>query len=306
MSNFLDIVEEIKNNSSIDVRYYLRVLKRMINREIDNFLPSSSFIPILPEAMIYSLTASGKRIRPILAILSYFLSGGRNENVIIPIAVGLEMIHTYTLIHDDLPAMDNDDYRRGKLTSHRVFGEDVAILAGDGLFTYAFDVFLRGSAKPESLLSFLRAVVKMIGLNGVVGGQMLDVYEGKEYSPWLLRRLHYLKTASFISLCCKTGAVLSNNYKLVEPFLRIGKYLGMLFQITDDILDETGGFQQIGKSPGKDRKTHKLTYVFMYGLEGAKRRADRYLHIIETEVNKLGKDFHFFKELAKFIRYREK
>ncbi len=306
MDSISSVINRLKRDDNPDVMYYISTLKNIVNSYIEDYLPSSSIVPVLSEAMRYSLTAGGKRIRPILSLISYFLSGGEKEEDIIPISVGFEMIHTYTLIHDDLPSMDNDDFRRGKPTCHKVFGEDMAILAGDALFTHAFDIFLKSKVDTSTMIKFLKEVVTSLGLEGVVGGQALDVIKNKERTPWLLRKLHRMKTASFISLCFKTGPIIAGNMNLMEPLSKIGMYTGMLFQITDDILDEEGTRELLGKSPGKDRKEGKLTYPSLYGIDGAKRRADCYLNIIVKEVDRLGPEFKFFKKFATYIRYRNK
>lgn len=235
------------------------------------------------EAMSYSLLAGGKRIRPLLTLWTG-LSLGASPDILFPFAEALEMIHTYSLIHDDLPAMDNDDYRRGRLTNHKVFGEAAAILAGDGLLTYAFEVC--GQAMEESArkgqtdllarqakaVSFL---ARMAGPSGMVSGQMVDLEsEGREISLDELTYMEISKTSRLLQAALVMGGLLAGaGQERIEDLEEAGQQLGLAFQIQDDILDVTGDAKELGKPTGSDEKEKKSTFVSLYGLERAKEEA---------------------------------
>jgi geranylgeranyl diphosphate synthase, type II len=224
----------------------------------------------LEEAMRYSLLAGGKRIRPVLA-LATAEALGRPPDEVLPLAAAIEMIHTYSLIHDDLPAMDDDELRRGKPTCHVAFGEDVAILAGDGLFAEALRIALDQRGEPANVIAAVREVVTAAGTQGMVGGQFLDVAGGE---PSDLRRLHELKTGALIA--ASVGAVLALeglDGPATIPFRRFAAELGVVFQIVDDILDVTGDEAELGKPRGSDERHGKATYVSVFGLDRARELA---------------------------------
>jgi geranylgeranyl diphosphate synthase, type II len=225
----------------------------------------------LAEAMRYSLLAGGKRIRPVLA-LATSEALGREPGEVLPLAAAIEMIHTYSLIHDDLPAMDDDELRRGQATCHVAYGEDVAILAGDGLFAEALRLALAEQrGEPANVLAALREVTTAAGVGGMVGGQYLDVAAGT--SPDL-RRLHELKTGALIA--ASVGSVLACaglNGSATIPYRRFAQELGVVFQIVDDILDVTGDEAELGKPSGSDERHGKATYVSVFGLERARELA---------------------------------
>ena len=221
----------------------------------------------LEEAMRYSLLAGGKRVRPVLALATARAIGRPAESVL-PLAAALELIHTYSLIHDDLPAMDDDDLRRGRPTNHKVFGEDVAILAGDGLYAEAFHhVLTRQVGEPHDVLAALAELASATGVNGMVGGQWLDVAD----EPGDLRRVHELKTGRLIgaSVLC----VLLVNGMPTDAYRHFTAELGVLFQIVDDILDVTATDADLGKPQGSDERHGKRTYVTEFGLDGARTLA---------------------------------
>jgi geranylgeranyl diphosphate synthase, type II len=229
----------------------------------------------LEEAMRYSLLAGGKRIRPVLA-LATASAIGRDPAWVLPLAAALELIHTYSLIHDDLPAMDDDDMRRGKPTCHKVFGENVAILAGDGLYAEAFALLLsEQEGDPSSVLAAARELARATGVAGMVGGQYIDVAETAPAGPDGLRRLHELKTGKLIG--ASVGCVLEIGGELehetISGFRAFASELGVLFQIVDDILDVAGSAQTLGKPQGSDERLGKRTYVTEFGLDGARRLA---------------------------------
>jgi geranylgeranyl diphosphate synthase type II len=225
----------------------------------------------LEEAMRHSLLAGGKRIRPVLA-LATAEALGRDPAEVLPLAAALEMVHTYSLIHDDLPAMDDDELRRGKPTCHVAFGEDVAILAGDGLFAEALRLALTEQrGEPERLLNAVRELVAAAGVQGMVGGQFLDVAGASEQD---LRRLHELKTGALIgaSVGCVVALVGPDGPATI-PLRRFAAELGVVFQIVDDILDVTGDEAELGKPRGSDERHGKATYVSVYGLDRARELA---------------------------------
>jgi geranylgeranyl diphosphate synthase type II len=225
----------------------------------------------LVAAMRYSLLAGGKRVRPVLT-LATARSLGADPSSLLPAAAALELIHTYSLIHDDLPAIDDDTLRRGRPTCHVAFGEDVAILAGDGLFAEAFNVLLtRQAGTPEALMAALREIAAATGVQGMVGGQYMDV-AGLARADDDLRTLHALTTGRLIEAAVVCGAVLGGAGD-PAPYRAFARALGLLFQIVDDILDESGDEEELGKSVGKDKVQSKVTYVSRFGMEEAGRMA---------------------------------
>jgi geranylgeranyl diphosphate synthase type II len=228
----------------------------------------------LEEAMRYSLLAGGKRIRPVLALATAQALGSDPDEVL-PLAASIEMIHTYSLIHDDLPAMDDDELRRGKPTCHVAFGEDVAILAGDGLFAEALRLLLTEQrAEPANVIGAVRELVTAAGVQGMVGGQFLDVTAGRALEPDALRHLHELKTGALIA--ASVGCVLAVegvDGPATMPFRRFAAELGVVFQIVDDILDVTGDEAELGKPRGSDERHGKATYVSVFGLDRARELA---------------------------------
>jgi geranylgeranyl diphosphate synthase type II len=228
----------------------------------------------LEDAMRYSLLAGGKRIRPVLA-LATARAAGRDPASVLPLAGALELIHTYSLIHDDLPAMDDDDLRRGRPTCHRKFGEDVAILAGDALYAEAFGLVLREqTGEPASVLAAVRELAEATGADGMVGGQYIDVRSLVEQGAAPLRRLHELKTGRLIAAAVECVLLLSDPPRSTLPdFRAFAAELGVLFQIVDDILDVTGTEADLGKPRGSDQRHGKLTYVSRYGVDGARAMA---------------------------------
>ncbi|MFL5863413.1 MAG: polyprenyl synthetase family protein [Solirubrobacteraceae bacterium] len=229
----------------------------------------------LDEAMRYSLLAGGKRIRPVLALATAEAVGHPRAEVL-PLAAAIELIHTYSLIHDDLPAMDDDDLRRGRLTCHKVFGDDVAILAGDGLYAEAFRLLLSEQrAEPARLLWAAQELAAATGVAGMVGGQYIDVAETAPEGPAGLRRLHELKTGRLIAASIECVLILVGDHtpQTIDSFHAFAGELGVLFQIVDDILDVTGSDETLGKQQGSDERLGKRTYVTEFGLDGARRMA---------------------------------
>jgi geranylgeranyl diphosphate synthase type II len=248
--------------------------------EVERYLQDLSFAAEpasagLEEAMRYSLLAGGKRIRPVLSLGTAVAIGWPPASVL-PLAAAIELIHTYSLIHDDLPAMDDDDLRRGRPTCHKAFGEDVAILAGDGLYAEAFRLLLsEQTGEPAGVLAAARELAAATGVQGMVGGQYLDVAGTAPQGAAGLRRLHELKTGRLIAASIECVLLLAGAHKrdTIAEFRTFANELGVLFQIVDDILDVTGSQATLGKSQGTDERLGRRTYVTEFGLDGARKLA---------------------------------
>ena len=268
----------------------------------------NALVPELADSMEYSLTAGGKRLRPILLMAAADAVGAKGTDFI-QAACGIEMIHTYSLIHDDLPAMDNDDYRRGKLTNHKVYGEAMAILAGDALLTQAFEVILRQkNASPEVLLQVVNEMSIAAGPNGMVGGQVIDMLsEGKRIPMEELRKMHMGKTGALFRAAIRSGAILAGATE--EQLMALTTYadrFGLAFQITDDILDVVGDEAVIGKPVGSDQRNNKSTYVTLTSLEEARRlAADTVKEAVEA-LTIFGDRAKFLRELVEMLLERNK
>jgi geranylgeranyl diphosphate synthase type II len=282
----------------MDIKIYLKEKRELIDSYLKSYFETSSSPSVLLDAMKYSLFAGGKRLRPILALASYGACGGDPKDIL-PQATAIELIHTYSLIHDDLPAMDNDELRRGKPTNHMIFGEAMAILAGDALLTEAFSMMtntnpplppftkggMGGLSSPDkqvvspvsqsALLRVIQEVALSAGASGMVGGQALDILsENKEPDTEIVSFIHLHKTASLITASVRIGAILSDSTEdKIEALTRYGENVGLAYQIIDDILDIEGTTEELGKSVGSDKNKKKMTYPSVVGLEGAKRKA---------------------------------
>jgi len=269
-----------------DFDRYLARQAATVEAFLDRHLPAEdSYPPSIHRAIRYSLFAGGKRLRPVLTLAASEAVGGRVDDAL-PAAAALEMIHTHSLIHDDLPAMDNDRLRRGKPTSHVVFGEAVAILAGDALLTHAFEMLAttRGEndsvepaklAKKDRRLRAIAVLAKAAGIDGMIGGQVIDLEsEGRNVEPATLDLIHRKKTGALMGAAAHLGALLGGgSEEEIERLARYGRELGLAFQIVDDLLDVEGDPATLGKSAGKDRKAGKATYPGVHGLERARLRA---------------------------------
>lgn len=282
----------------VEIDKYLSDRKELVDRALkEYFSPENPFFRV----MFYSLE-TGKRIRPILALASYEACGGIRMEDIMPIACGLEMIHTYSLIHDDLPAMDNDDLRRGKPTAHREFGEALAILSGDGLYAYAFELFAQGRDLIKERYRVIQIVSEAVGPKGIVYGQVLDIADHPAADPKILRQIHRNKTAKFICAPIICGAIMARAPQpTVQTLERAGTLMGVLFQYTDDILDVVGEKDRLGKTPGKDEHAGKLTAPRVYGLDGARFRARRYADRCRGLFAGLGSEFDIFQHITGFV-----
>ena len=262
----------------------------------------------LAEAMEYSLMAGGKRMRPILVMAAADAVGGQGEDFLAT-GCALEMIHTYSLIHDDLPAMDNDDYRRGKPTNHKVFGDAMAILAGDALLTLAFEVVGRQQGVSDAKkLAVVREFSIAAGQSGMVGGQALDLEaEGRQIDMDALRRLHMGKTGALFRAAIRSGALLAGaSDEQLAALTEYADKFGLAFQITDDILDVTGDEAVLGKPVGSDERNDKSTYVTLTSLDEAKRLAQKTVDEAVEAIGPLGENASFLRELVQFLVSRDK
>lgn len=266
--------------------------------------------PQLCSAMKYSLTAGGKRLRPILVMAAADALGVKGTDFI-QVACGLEMIHTYSLIHDDLPAMDNDDYRRGKLTNHKVYGDGIAILAGDALLTQAFEVMLRQQGvSAEIMLQVVREMAIAAGPNGMVGGQAIDLEaegKSKSFSMEELRKMHMGKTGALFRAALRSGALMAGaNEAELAAMTKYADCFGLAFQITDDILDVVGDEAVIGKPVGSDERNDKSTYVTLTSLEEAQRLAEETVAEAVAALEMFGEKAGFLRELVQYLLTRNK
>jgi geranylgeranyl diphosphate synthase type II len=259
--------------------------------------------------MRYSLLAGGKRLRPILCLATCELIGG-NIAMALPTACALEMIHTMSLIHDDLPAMDNDDYRRGKLTNHKVYGDDIAILAGDGLLAYAFEYVATQTKNvpSERVIQVIIYLSHAVGAEGLVGGQVLDLEsEGKtDICAETLTFIHTHKTGALLEACVLSGATLAGANR--EDLNRLSKYaknIGLAFQIVDDILDITATGTELGKTAGKDVKAQKITYPRLWGLEGSQKQAEELIAEAIEALQPYGAKAEPLRAIANYIVTRK-
>ncbi|WP_353683570.1 farnesyl diphosphate synthase [Thermodesulfovibrio sp. 3907-1M] len=286
-----------------DLKKYIAEKKEKVEEFIKSYFNPSIKPSILHDSVFYSLTAGGKRLRPVLCIASYEACGGKKD--ITPYATAIEFIHTYSLIHDDLPSMDNDDLRRGKPTNHKVFGEGIAILAGDGLLTEAFRILSNpeyADVEPLNLIKVIYELSSSAGVYGMVGGQAMDlISEGKEPDRETVEFIHLNKTAKLISASVKSGAILASADD--EKIKRIEKYglsIGLAFQIIDDILDIEGCTEEMGKPKGSDIEKGKMTYPRVYGIAESKKKAKK---LIDEALDALLTFDHKAEPLREIARY---
>ncbi len=290
----------------MDLKLYLKEKRELVDSFLKKYISSKKNQKDCPknlcDAMGYALMAGGKRIRPILSIASYEAVGGKSQNIL-PIAASLELIHTYSLIHDDLPAMDNDDFRRNQPTAHKVFGEATAILAGDALLTDAFHIISLTSANPKNLISIINELTYACGPEGMVGGQTLDlILEGKKATKKDLLYIHKHKTGALIRASVRIGAIMANSSPAkLDLLTEYGEKVGLAFQIVDDILDVTGTKEELGKSTGADDAKGKNTYPSTFGLEKSRKIAERLIRDSLKAIKKLNKNAEPLVEIAKYI-----
>jgi len=297
----------------MDIKKYLQEKKEIVDSALESyFLSRVEYPPSLHQAIRHSLFAGGKRIRPVLSIAAFEAAGGE-KNGILPFACALEMIHTYSLIHDDLPAIDNDDYRRGRPSCHKMFGEALAILAGDALLTEAFGLvtnklFRKGCLENQELvLDLIHEIVQAAGISGMVGGQVVDVEStGEEIDLPTLQYIHTHKTGAMILVSVRVGARLGGaGEESLKAFTRYGERIGFAFQIVDDILDVEGRTEVIGKNPGSDLAKGKITYPSLVGVEESKRRAKELIDSAIEILTPFGPEADPLREIARFINSRE-
>jgi geranylgeranyl diphosphate synthase, type II len=295
----------------VDIRRYLQEQRALVDDALARYLPGEENYPqAIFQAMRYSVFAGGKRVRPILAIAAAEAVGGTAADVL-PLACALECIHTYSLIHDDLPALDNDDYRRGRLTNHKVFGEANAILAGDALLTFAFE--LMGDAQhwqqfvPARVVQVMREVAYAIGTFGMIGGQVVDLeMEGRDLDLPALQYIHAHKTGALIRVSVRSGAILGGGSPAaVEALTHYGTHIGLAFQIMDDILDVRGDEQLMGKALRKDEGRRKATYPRLVGLAESEVRAQAAITAGTAALDPIGERGAVLRHLAQFIIARE-
>jgi geranylgeranyl diphosphate synthase type II len=297
-------------STAFDFDLYVRECTRLVNDGLNRYTPAASVHPAsLHEAIRYSLFAGGKRIRPLLCIASAAAVGGSAEDVL-PTACALEMIHTFSLIHDDLPAIDNDDIRRGLPTSHKKFGEAIAVLAGDALHTLAFTTIVvhQQAARAETVVNVVRSLALASGTLGMVGGQVDDIAcEGKSISADTLRSIHERKTGALLNAAIETGAILSEASDSELAALRsYSDQIGLAFQIVDDILDVTGDDATLGKPSGSDIKNDKATYPKLFGLDESNRLAHSAADSAVAALSSLGPNAEPLRCFARFIVSRDK
>lgn len=287
---------------------FAKKYKQLLDVELRNVIEELNAPAIIKESMIYSLEAGGKRIRPLLlfATLNAFGIDPRNG---LQVAAAIEMIHTYSLIHDDLPSMDNDDFRRGKPTNHKVFGDAIATLAGDALLTYSFEVIGKiptETASSDTKLSLIVEMAQAAGAEGMVGGQVADMEgENKTLTLEELEYIHIHKTGKLLRFSVIAGAILAGAHKTqLENLSLFAHHLGLAFQIQDDILDLTGNQQILGKPVGSDTANHKSTYPQLLSLEGAKAALQQQIHQAKDKLIKTGLEIHLLLELTDLVATR--
>lgn len=277
-----------------------------VNKKLEEFMPV-----LYPEdifkAMKYTVTLSGKRLRPVMCLETCRMFGGNIEDAI-PTACAIEMLHAQTLIHDDLPCMDNDDFRRGKPTNHKVFGEANAVLAGDALLTFAPQIIIKNSKNlgPDKLIRVMEEYFHAAGAFGVIAGQVVDIESEKNYPENAQETLEYIhthKTADLFKLALRTGAIIADaSEKEIEEITEFGQNMGVAFQIADDILDETSTFEEMGKTLGKDKEAGKLTYTNLYGIEKSREDLNNLIERCFEILKKNNLKSEVFEEILNKIK----
>jgi len=297
------------SNPSRDPKACLAQWTRLVNDALDRYLPQPNCAPAaLHRAMRYSLFAGGKRLRPALCLAAAEACGGQIENAL-PLACAVECVHTYSLIHDDLPAMDNDDFRRGRPTCHKVFGEAVAILAGDALLTQAFEIVAQAKAQPRySHGDMVLELARAAGSRELVGGQVADLQaEGRRISTAELKRIHQRKTAALIRCSLRLGGMSVNcPPAALDALTEFGTNVGLAFQVIDDILDVTQSSQQLGKTAGKDQAAKKATYPAIVGLEKSRRIAARLTNRAFESLRPLGSRADLLRAFGELMLRRDR
>lgn len=295
--------------NGMNLNLYLKEKRKTVDNFLKKYISSKKKQKDCPKnlysAMSYALMAGGKRVRPILCIAGCESAGGKPDSIL-PVAAALELIHTYSLIHDDLPAMDNDDFRRNQLTTHKVFGEAAAILAGDALLTDAFNMVSRADANPKTLINVISELSHACGPEGMVGGQTVDVlFEGRKAGKKDLFYIHTHKTGALIRASIRIGAIMANGSRdKLNSLTEYGEKVGLAFQIIDDILDQTGTIEELGKSTGADDARGKNTYPSTFGLKESQRVAERLINESLCAIKDFNKKAEPLREIAKYILSR--
>jgi geranylgeranyl diphosphate synthase, type II len=296
----------------VDLKHYLHSKRLKVEKALEELIfPEEGLLSGHMASMRYSLFAGGKRIRPVLC-LAAAEALDIDPTPYLPIACSLECIHTYSLIHDDLPAMDNDDLRRGKPTNHKVFGEAEAILAGDGLLTFAFELLsntdVSGPIKSHDRIRIIQIIAQAVGSRGMVGGQSLDIEsEGKAIPFETLQYLHSCKTGALITASVQTGAVIGQaSQSQFEALTVYGKAIGLAFQIVDDLLDVEGTEEKLGKAVGADAALNKATYPSLFGVEETRKKAIAAVDNALAALEGFDEKAEYLRELAKYIYYRNR
>ena len=294
----------------MNLKEYLKRRQRLVDEALERWVPGNQeFPPQVHQAMRYSLFAGGKRLRPILVLAAAETVGGRIADAL-PLACSLELIHTYSLIHDDLPAMDDDDLRRGKPTSHKVFGEALAILAGDALLTEAFHLLTRPDlmrdVSPRRRMKAINQVARAAGSYGMVGGQVMDISsQGLEIEPHLLEYIHSHKTGALIAASVCAGAIIGGaSPSRCKALNHYGEKLGLAFQVTDDLLDVQGEEKKLGKAVGKDQAKGKATYPGLFGIAESRRKAEVLVEEALGHLQSFDGRANPLREIAKFVLKR--
>jgi geranylgeranyl diphosphate synthase type II len=296
-------------NRKMLLEEYLEIKKRIVDRALEKYLPKrDGFSYEISESMRYTLFAGGKRIRPVLCMASAEAVGGSTDTVL-PVACAIEMIHTYSLIHDDLPSMDNDDYRRGKPSNHKVFGEGVSVLAGDALLTEAFRLLSGGTTgiSPEKNLTIIHEISTAAGFEGMIGGQVADLRaEGKEVDMESLNYIHTHKTQALITVSIRAGAIaVGAGEDDMSALSEYGRKTGLAFQIADDILDIESCREILGKDTGSDEGRKKATYPALIGLEQSRKKTRILVEDALSDISRFDEKAEPLRMIARFIAERK-
>lgn len=295
--------------SRLNIQAYMIEKRKLIDKALDSYLaPDDSYPETIHQAIRYSVLNGGKRFRPLLALASCEAVGGKPD-IVIPTACAIELIHAFSLVHDDLPALDDDDLRRGKPTTHKIFGEATAILTGDALLTKAFEVIASHTKgiPAETIIEVMRIIAKAAGMNGMIVGQVVDLLsEGKNISPEVLEFMHRNKTGALIKVSAQAGGILGRGTRSQIKALGIyGEKIGLAFQITDDILDITGKEEKTGKAIGSDTKKNKSTYPDIYGLQVSEELARKAIDEAMIALNEFDDKADPLRALAEFVIKRD-
>lgn len=296
----------------MSIKNQLIKYKETIEEYLDSILPKEDGLQnIIYEAMRYSVFAGGKRLRPFLTLKVCEIFDGSYEKAL-PFASAMEIIHTYSLIHDDLPSMDDDDYRRGKPTNHKIYGEGMAILAGDGLLNLAYELMInqavQNASDSDKYLKAMSEISRAAGIYGMIGGQVVDILsENAKVHEDTLNFIHNHKTSALIEASIVAGAIIGGASETeIEALRSYGKAIGLGFQIRDDILDKIGNIEKLGKDIGSDEENNKATYITLYGLDEAKNKSKELCKSAKESLNSVNKpDVEVLEDLADYLVYRE-